>query len=192
MADGESSRGGAGDPAAVHLIAHRNAAADAACQLLGCASVEIVGLPDNRMDGQELLDVVKLVERFVARHRPSVLFTHHRGDVNVDHQVTHEAVLAACRPQPGTPVRELLFFETASSTEWRPPGSSPAFAPNWFVDISDTLEIKLAALRAYEAEMRPFPHARSLRAVEALARWRGATVGVDAAEAFVLGRKLIT
>jgi LmbE family N-acetylglucosaminyl deacetylase len=100
-------------------------------------------------------------------------------------------VIAACRPQPGHPVQELLFFEVPSSTEWRPPGSAEPFSPNWFVDISRTLETKLKALRAYETELRAFPHPRSLKGVTALAQWRGATVGVEAAEAFVLGRKLV-
>jgi LmbE family N-acetylglucosaminyl deacetylase len=88
-------------------------------------------------------------------------------------------------------VRELLFFEVPSSTEWRPPGSGLPFHPNWFVDISNTLEKKLEALRAYQAELRVFPHPRSLQGVSALARWRGASVGVEAAEAFVLGRKTV-
>jgi len=154
--------------------------------------VETIGLPDNRLDGVELLDLVKRIEASIERHEPSVVLTHHAGDVNIDHQLVHEAVLAACRPQPGHPVDELLFFEIPSSTEWRPAGSRTTFVPNWFVDVSTTLPRKLDALRAYDSELRPFPHPRSLEAVEALARWRGATVGMLAAEAFVLGRKRIS
>ena len=150
----------------------------------------MLDLPNNRLDGLELLDVVKRVEAFVARYEPAQLFTHHYGDVNIDHNVVHDAVLAACRPQPGHCVRELLYFEVPSSTEWRTPGSLPPFQPNWFFDISETLQTKLDALRAYEHELREFPHPRSYRAVEALAQWRGASIGVRAAEAFVLGRKL--
>ena len=99
-------------------------------------------------------------------------------------------MIAACRPQPGHPVKQLLFFETPSSTEWRPPASHAAFAPNWFSDISSTLEIKLQALAAYAPELREFPHPRSLQAVEHLARWRGASAGLAAAEAFELGRMI--
>lgn len=146
--------------------------------------------PDNRMDSVDLLDVVKQVERHIAAFRPGTVFTHHAGDVNIDHRVIHDAVIAACRPQPGFPVRELLFFEVASSTEWRPPASAEAFHPNWFVDITHTLKTKMEALEAYRHEMRDFPHPRSLQAMEALARWRGASVGMEAAEAFVLGRRL--
>ncbi len=78
-----------------------------------------------------------------------------------------------------------------SSTEWQPPGSAEPFNPNWFVDISATLATKLEALGAYAGELRAFPHPRSLKAVEALATWLGATAGMGAAEAFILGRKLI-
>jgi len=111
--------------------------------------------------------------------------------VNVDHRVIHEAVLAATRPQIGNPVKELMFFEVPSSTEWAPSGSLLAFIPNCFIDISETFEIKRKALEVYSNEMRPFPHPRSLQAVEALAQWRGATVGVAAAEAFVIGRSIL-
>jgi len=78
----------------------------------------------------------------------------------------------------------------ASSTEWQPPGAAPVFQPNWFVDISPQWQRKREALEAYASEMRPWPHARSLKAVEHLARWRGAQVGVEAAEAFCLLRQL--
>lgn len=191
LADGETSRAAENDAVNPDLLEHRQQAARRAASILGC---EIVthSMPDNRMDGLELLDVIKLIEAEIDSSRPITLLTHHGGDVNIDHRLVHEAVLAACRPRPGHPVRELLFFETASSTEWRPPGSAPPFQPNLFVDISATLAIKLKALEAYAHEMREFPHPRSMRAVEALARWRGATVGVEAAEAFVLGRQLIS
>ena len=192
MADGETSRtAGAGQMNIPGRLTARNAAASAACKILGCTSVEALDLPDNRLDGVELLDVIKHVETFVQRFQPSVVLTHHAGDVNIDHRVVHDAVISACRPQPGHPVKELLFFEVPSSTEWRPPSSAEPFNPNWFVDISATLAKKLEALQAYDTELRAFPHPRSLKAVTALAQWRGATTGVDAAEAFILGRKLI-
>jgi len=192
LADGESSRvAKLARGAVAEQMEARNSAADAACATLGCASVQVLDFPDNRLDGVELLDIVKLIEQAVLKHAARTVFTHHAGDVNIDHRIVHDAVIAACRPQPGHPVDELLFFEVPSSTEWRPPSSGLAFNPSWFVDISTTLDIKLAALEAYRNEMRPFPHSRSVEAVQALVRWRGATVGVEAAEAFALGRKII-
>jgi N-acetylglucosamine malate deacetylase 1 len=192
MADGETSRvSDSGQTIDPGRLAARNAAAEKACKILGCTSVEMLALPDNRLDGLELLDVVKHIEAFVQRYQPMTVVTHHSGDVNIDHRVVHDAVITACRPQPGHPVKELLFFEVPSSTEWRPPSSANMFNANWFVDVSQTLQLKLQALQVYQDELRPFPHPRSIKAVEALAKWRGATVGAEAAEGFVLGRKLI-
>ena len=192
MADGETSRvsNSSNKVTADNLVA-RNSAAKSACEILGCASVQTLDLPDNRLDRLELLDVVKEIEVFLHRYQPLTVLTHHSGDVNVDHQIVHRAVVTACRPQPDYFVKELFFFEVPSSTEWQPPGSSSPFIPNWFVDITTTLNQKLDALQAYASELRPYPHPRSLEGVKALASWRGATVGVHAAEAFFLGRKLV-
>jgi len=165
--------------------------ANQASQILGVSSLSMHDFPDNRMDSCDLLDVVKVIEQSIEKHLPQIVYTHHNGDVNIDHRRTHEAVVTACRPIPKHSVHTLLFFEIPSSTEWQPPSSATFFAPNWFVDISETLTLKLKALEAYESEMRSYPHPRSPEAIEYLARWRGATIGVKAAEAFMLGRNLI-
>ena len=92
---------------------------------------------------------------------------------------------------PGQSLKTLLFFEVPSSTELRISGIFLPFAPNWFVDVSNTIGLKLEALKIYHSEMRPWPHSRSIKAVELLARWRGASVGIEAAEAFMVGRIII-
>jgi LmbE family N-acetylglucosaminyl deacetylase len=189
LADGVSSRAGT-QPDLANPLRIRRACAETACGILGAKSVSFGDFPDNSMDTVALLDVVRSVEALIALHRPQTVFTHHAGDLNVDHRRLHEAVAVACRPQPGQSVKTLLCFEVASSTEWQVPGGAPAFMPNWFVDISRTLERKMRALEGYATELRDWPHPRSTRGVEHLARWRGATVGADAAEAFVLARHL--
>lgn len=157
--------------------------------IIGVTSLYLHDFPDNRMDSVDLLDVVKVIESFIEKYKPSCVYTHHRGDVNIDHTVIHDAVISATRPQPGHCVKTLLFFETASSTEWRPPQSQISFSPNWFIDISgEAIYKKLKALDTYITEMRSFPHARSVKALEHLAKWRGASMGCEAAEGFVLGR----
>ncbi|NEQ36718.1 MAG: PIG-L family deacetylase [Okeania sp. SIO3I5] len=161
-----------------------------AAKILGAASVELHNFPDNRLDSCNLLDIVKVVEQAIDKHQPEIIYTHHRGDLNIDHCYVHQAVVTATRPLPNRSVKTLLFFEIASSTEWQTPYSAPIFAPNWFVDVSDTISLKLKALEAYQSEMRPWPHARSIIALEHLAHWRGATIGVEAAEAFMLGRNI--
>jgi LmbE family N-acetylglucosaminyl deacetylase len=171
-------------------LSHLAQAAQTAGAILGVANVELLDLPDNRLDSLDRLDLIKRIEEGIARHQPQVVYVHHAGDLNIDHRRLHEAVVTACRPTPGQPVRRLLSYEVASSTEWQTPGSALSFQPNWFVDITGQWVRKRQALEAYAAEMRPWPHARSIEALEHLARWRGAQVGVEAAEAFCLLRGL--
>jgi LmbE family N-acetylglucosaminyl deacetylase len=189
LADGVFSRE-SGQQKQQKELNDRRVASQQACDILGVKSVSFGDFPDNKMDVSPLLDIVKAVEKLISKHQPDTLFTHHCGDVNIDHRRIHEAVVVACRPQNGHPVKKLLTFEVASSTEWQLPHSAPAFLPNYFVDISTTLDKKMAALNSYAEELRPWPHPRSLQAVAHLAHWRGATVGVEAAEAFMLGRQL--
>lgn len=173
-----------------HELNNLAKAAAAANTAIGVARLNLLNFPDNRMDGMERLDVVKRVEAELAEVSPTIVYTHHAGDVNIDHRVLHDAVIAACSPQPGASVQTLLFFEVASSTEWRPAASAIQFQPDWFVDIADYWPAKAAALAAYSGEMRSFPHPRSITALEHLARWRGACVGRMMAEAFMLGRRI--
>lgn len=192
VAEGVTSRDGVRDLAVrSHDIEQLREAARAANSTLGVQTVDFGGLPDNRLDSIALLDVVKLVEAFIQQHRPDMVITHGAVDLNVDHEIVSRAVSTACRPLPASAIMSLLFFEVPSSTEWQTNIAKGAFWPNWYEDISSTLEVKLQALRCYASEMRPWPHPRSFEAVEALARWRGASVGLAAAEAFTLGRKLV-
>lgn len=175
VGEGAASRGGDQE-----AIDHLRECARKAAGVLGANSPVMLGFPDNRLDSVDLLDVVRAVESQIARSRPEVIYTHHRGDLNIDHRIVHEAVRTAARPLPGCSVRAIYAFETVSSSEW---GAVP-FLPVRFVDISATLADKSRALDVYESEMRPFPHARCLAAVEACARLRGASAGMRAAEAF--------
>lgn len=171
-------------------IASLRTAACAASAILGAERPQFANLPDNRLDTIPLLDVIKFIERMVASIAPKTVYTHHGNDLNVDHQVAHQAVLTACRPVPGMPVKAIYAFETLSSTEWASPNSGHAFWPTRYVAITEQLDVKLQALNCYQSEIRPFPYARSMEAVTDLARLRGATVGVDAAEAFFVIREV--
>jgi LmbE family N-acetylglucosaminyl deacetylase len=157
--------------------------------------VRFAGFPDNRMDSIDLLDVVKAVEAVIDEIQPDVIYTHHYGDLNIDHQITHQAVMTAARPLPNSCIKKLLFFEVPSATGWNTPTASNVFIPQYYVDLSqkvsdnrNALECKLKALQVYESEMRPYPHNRSLEAVRHLASWRGSSVGLPRAEAFQVGR----
>lgn len=161
-----------------------------AAKILGVKQVEFEGLPDNRFDELPLLEVVKRVERLIEELEPETIYTHHPGDLNIDHQVTFRAVLTATRPVPGCTVQEIYSFEVPSSTEWSFQRVGPAFQPNVFVDISTTIERKIQALECYRGEVRPFPHPRSPEALRAIGRRWGSVVGLEFAEAFELIRSV--
>ena len=167
-----------------------NICATNACKILGIQSVELLNYPDNRMDKVDLLDIVKTVEAFIEKLKPEIVVTHHSGDLNIDHQIIHQAVMTACRPIVGKTVKRILSFEVQSGTEWQSQSINRPFVPNWYEDINESLEMKIKALEAYSPEMREWPHSRSIKAVEYLAKWRGASIGVEAAEAFMLLREI--
>lgn len=171
-------------------VAALAAAAQAAGDVLGASSVTVHDLPDNRFDTVPLLDVAKLVQEHVDAVSPGIVYTHHLGDLNVDHEVTARAVLTATRPQPDHPVRELYAFEISSSTEWAFGALGARWSPDHFVDVTGTIEKKMEGLSCYSMEMRAFPHPRSDDAVRAGAMRWGSTVGVDAAEAFQVIRSI--
>lgn len=185
MADGVGARGGDFQG----QITKRNDARDHALDVLGVTGWNSLGFPDNRMDSVPLLDVVQALEAIVARVLPSTIYTHHYGDLNVDHRVTHQAVMTSCRPMPGCVVREIFTFEVMSNTEWASPGQAP-FTPNAFVDITKYLNVKKEALAAYELEMRSAPHSRSVDHIRNLVMHHGNSVGIEAAEAFMVMRLL--
>lgn len=160
-----------------------------AAQVLGAAEIRFADFPDNRMDTVPLLEVIETIAAFLGGTLPDTVFTHHGGDLNIDHRIVHQATVTACRPLPGTPSHDIVACEVNSSTEWATPPLAP-FEPGVFVDVAATIERKIEALACYEGELRPWPHPRSLDGVRALARWRGAQCGAEAAEAFALIRRV--
>lgn len=189
LADGVFSRKAGFDQLESELI-NRRSAAIAALKMVGVTSVSFADFPDNKMDTVPLLEIAKAIEGLISDYKPVTVITHSLNDVNVDHRRVHEATVVACRPQPGHCVKTVICYEVPSSTEWQFQGMSSSFTPNWYVDISNYLDVKLLALAEYKSELREWPHARSIDAVGHLARWRGASVGVKAAEAFMLGRRI--
>jgi LmbE family N-acetylglucosaminyl deacetylase len=164
--------------------------AQRAGSVLGASSVSVRGLPDNRFDSLDLLDVVKIVEGEIAELQPTVVFTHSVSDLNIDHALTARAVVTATRPMAQPNVRTVLCFEILSSTEWGF-GRFGSFEPDCFYEISkDDLEMKVGALRCYGGEIYDSPHPRSTDGVVNLARLRGSTIGVDFAEAFTTVRTM--
>lgn len=159
--------------------------------LLGARDLFLYDLPDNRFDTVPLLSVVKIIEELVERIKPTVIYTHHGGDLNIDHAITHRAVLTATRPMVGTPVKDIFAFEVASSTEWSFQQFTPHFRPSVFFDIGGTIDKKIEAIKMYDSEVRSFPHPRSPEALKTCARRWGSVVGLQYAESFELIRSII-
>jgi LmbE family N-acetylglucosaminyl deacetylase len=159
-----------------------------ASEILGVSDLVTGNLPDQRLETLPLCDVVKEIEALIAESHPDIIYTHFGGDINRDHKVLCEAVLVAARPYSAPGVKEILMFETPSSTEWGSPVLAAPFQPNVFVDISKYLEKKIEAFCCYSAEVRPYPHPRSAEGLRAHARYWGSVVNREAAEAFMLAR----
>lgn len=185
MTDGVSARRGT---TRRHQEARARALAKS-CRILGIQKARTLSFPDNQMDAVPLLQIVQAMEPILRGFKPTIVYTHHSGDLNVDHRITQQAVMTACRPKPNFSVRAIHGFEVLSSTDWTG-GINPAFSPQVYVNIERHLKKKIRACAAYAGEMAPEPHTRSLRHVEILARHRGLTVGFGAAEAFVTYRIL--
>jgi LmbE family N-acetylglucosaminyl deacetylase len=186
MTDGISSR---------HVVNHkmvereRQNSAQKAAAILGTTSIQTLNFPDNKMDSVPLLDITQVLEEVILKIQPEIIYTHHVGDLNVDHQITSKAVMTACRPQPDFCVKEIYVFEVLSSTEWNTPGVE-FFSPNVFIDITDYIDLKKQVLEVYSEEMRQSPHSRSVDNALRLNALRGNSVGVDYAEAFELIRMI--
>jgi LmbE family N-acetylglucosaminyl deacetylase len=188
LTDGVGSRQ---TPQVIADASRRREAAERSARLLGLTWLEHGDFPDNGLDSIPLLEVARFIEKAKQQVNPDVVYTHHGGDLNVDHRTVCRAVLTAFRPQPHEHFEELRTFEVPSSTEWSHPSVSAPFAPNLFIDVEQTWSAKRAALQEYSEEMRPFPHARSIEAVEALAVARGSQVGLRQAEAFEVIRRIV-
>ena len=158
---------------------------------IGYHSTSVFDFPDNRFDTVALLDLIKIIEKEKETFQPEVIFTHHGGDVNIDHQRTFEAVITGCRPMQDEKVKTIITFETPSGTEWRSPTDPRHFLPNLFFSVSETnIDAKIKGMESYEFERRKYPHPRSPEALKIQAQRWGIMVGTNFAEAFCLVRSI--
>ncbi len=156
---------------------------------LGVAEMRFAGLADQTLDTLPILEIIRWIEALMDDFKPHIIYTHHRGDINRDHTVVHEATLTAARPYSAPYVERILCYETPSATEWSGPYNEASFVPNIYVDITAHLETKLHATAAYLSELRPYPHPRSLEALRVRASFWGSVIGAKAAEPFMLVRE---
>ena len=126
----------------------------------------------------------------IQRIQPDEVYIPHRGDMQIDHKMIVDAAMVALRPKYEHKVSRVYAYETLSETGWDIPNTVNEFIPTVFEDISRTLDQKIEAMKIFGTQLGEFPEARSIEAIEALAKYRGATVGVRAAEAFSLIREI--
>ena len=151
-----------------------------------------LGLPSIRLDTLPLAEMIDRIRDVIAEVRPEVVYLVHGGDVNSDHYVVFTATMSVLKTfyMRKWGVRRILSYETLSSTEAAPPQSYRAFVPNVYRDITPYIEGKVEIMGLYESESHPDPMPRGPSAIRALARYRGASIGVDYAEAFMLIREV--
>jgi LmbE family N-acetylglucosaminyl deacetylase len=185
LAEGASSRYGAGMEDELRKAGQR------AAQEIGYESIRFEALPDQRLDALPLIEITQRLEAILEELDPEVLYTHFPGDVNADHGIVARAVWTACRPYRLPRLCRVAAFETPSSTEWAWPMSDGMFKPNLFVDVTATIDVKVAAVECYESELRDYPHPRSARALRERAAVWGSVVGRPAVEPFLILREIV-
>ena len=180
--DGESSR-----TSDKKKIFYRKKQAIKVARIINAQKPLFLNFPDNQLDKINMLKIAKLFAKIVERFKPDIIYTHHYNDLNIDHRLTFEATMIACRPLSESSVAEIYCFEILSSTGWRGIGNLD-FIPNVYVDIKDYIKKKIDLMKIYEKEIRPSPHPRSIDSITAKAISRGSEVSLSYAEAFELVR----
>lgn len=168
---------------------HRNI--NAAGSHIGYESIHTYDFSDNRFDSHALLDIVKVVEKEKEEFKPDMIFTHNSGDLNIDHQLTFQAVMTATRPMDDEKVTTVISFETPSATDWQYSNHPEQFKPNLYIEVSEEdVQAKCDAMSEYKFETREYPHPRSVKALKVLTQYRGYTSGNQMAEAFEIVRMI--
>ena len=172
------------------VLTHLRADAKKANDIIGVNELKFFEFPDNAFDSVPLLKIIKVVENEIDDYQPDIIYTHFSHDLNIDHRRTFEAVMTACRPQPGFKNPDIYSFYIQSSTDWISSTEATQFVPNVFVDVENEIERKIEALAAYQTEMREYPHSRSLESIRVFSRYWGTRFGKRFSEPFILVRSV--
>lgn len=159
-------------------------------KILGVKETAFLDYLAPQLDQVCKAEIADSIYEFLKKWQISDLYLPHRGDIHIDHKIVFEAALVAARPKNGYTVNNIYTYETLSETEWAPPFSDDAFVPTHFVDVTDAFQSKIEALRCFKSQMQSFPSIRSIDCIEAIAIYRGGTVGFKKAEAFMTIRTI--
>ena len=162
---------------------------EAAHKVLGVKKTFYLQFPAVMLETVPRYELNNAISGLISDLKPDVIYVPHFGDMQKDHTITSEAVMVAARPKGDHVVRSVYSYEALSETEWNIPRSSYAFMPNTFIDVTDFMGKKIEAMGCYKSQLSSFPNPRSIEAMEALAKYRGSTMGAKAAEAFMLIRE---
>lgn len=173
------------------MIEKKKKEAKKAMEILGVKKIEFNTLLDMKLDTVPHIKINNVIEKKIDEFQPDIVYTHHWGDINKDHRLVFESTMVSVRPTPNQTVKKIYTYETPSSTEWDTTQLNKIFIPNVFVDISKHIKQKINAVKAYETELRPYPHPRSPEAVETYAKRNGISIGKKYAERFYLVREII-
>lgn len=169
------------------IITQKKNEAETANKILGVKDLFFEDLPDMRLDSLLHIEINEAIEKYVKKIQPNIVFSH-QPDINKDHVIIFESTMVVLRPVPNSSIKKILLYASASSTEWTAPFSGNYFMPNVFYNITETLDLKLNAFSCYKTELRDFPHPRAIDSVRIYAQQVGISVGLQAAEPFMLMR----
>lgn len=157
-------------------------------RVLGIKDTIFLDLPVVALKDTPTKIVNACFEKVVSEIKPEIAFIPHKGDMHIDHGEVAKAAMVALRPISNPQLKMIFSYETLSESEWNIPSVDNAFCPTFYSDITETIDTKIKAMQCYQSQLMDSPHPRSINAIDALARYRGSTVGKNYAEAFVLVR----
>ena len=157
-------------------------------RILGVGKTVFFDYPAPELDLVSISELSSSISKLITKEKPDTVFLPHHGDIHHDHQAIFNAGLVASRPVNDCSVKYVFSYETLSESEWAPPFGSDVFIPQMFINITKEFSFKIGAMRCYTSQIREFPNPRSEKSIEALANFRGSTVGIEYAEAFMVIR----
>ena len=160
-------------------------------KLLGVKKTFFFDFPAAMLEKANRNEINDKLYEVIDEVKPDIAFIPHYGDMQKDHEIIAKACMVALRPKYQHKVKAIYSYETVSETEWNIPHATNTFIPNVYIDISDYILKKMEAMEQYKSQLSDFPNPRSLEALEALAKYRGSTINVRAAESFALIRQIM-
>lgn len=167
-------------------IQQRNEEIEKVKSMFGFKKTYMLNYPTMTLSSSSIIEMVPKISKIFTEVEPEIIYNLNRSDAHSDHRVIFDAVVSCTKSFRYPYVKQVLMYECISETEFAPALPEKVFIPNYFVDISEFLEMKLEIMKVFESELGSHPFPRSIDNIKALAHYRGASVGVKYAEAFQL------